>query len=198
MTYCATSLLVLLIPFTRTTRIREVFCIYIFIYFSNSCRLHWGGRSKYFSFENFYIYSQFLVYFLRTEIQSSHSVPSQDYTAVDLSNRCSRCVKARIVMVKSDPSSVVGCPDFLLFTFALIRGSPRFINCYYVIDVIRSAFDFLTFLSTNRHEPFFERLTNCDINNIFTVKCANIIECVLVPLMPMPNDLPISVCAQQQ
>ena len=62
-------------------------------------------------------------YFLRTEIKRSHSVPSQDYMMDDSSNRrfecaqkcscLSRCVRAHIVVVKSDPSSAVGFPDFL-------------------------------------------------------------------------------------
>ena len=54
---------------------------------------------------------------LRTGIKRSHSVPSQDYMADDSSNRCfkcsSRCVRARIVVVKSDPFSAVGFPDSL-------------------------------------------------------------------------------------
>ena len=47
---------------------------------------------------------------------------------------------------------------------------------------------FGTFLSTNRHEPCFERLTNYVGSNAnkfsLTVKCSCNIECMLVPLMP--------------
>ena len=47
---------------------------------------------------------------------------------------------------------------------------------------------FGAFFSTNRHEPFFEQLTNCvgsNVNKFFlTVKCSCNIECMLVPLMP--------------
>ena len=58
-------------------------------------------------------------YFVRMGIKRSHSVPSQNYTADDPPNRCfecskmSRCVRARIVVVKSDLSSAVDFPDFL-------------------------------------------------------------------------------------
>ena len=60
--------------------------------------------------------------FLRTGIKRTHPVPSQDYTADDSSNpwlsaqKCSclsRCMRARIIVVKSDPFSAVGFPDFL-------------------------------------------------------------------------------------
>ena len=63
-----------------------------------------------------------LVYFLRTGIKRSHSVPTQDYKVDDLLNdvlnaqKCScfsRCVRTRIVVEKSDPSSAVGFPDYL-------------------------------------------------------------------------------------
>lgn len=58
----------------------------------------------------------FLVCFLHTGRKRSHSMPSQDYTANDSSNRClgrscsclSWCVRDRIVMVKNDPSSADG------------------------------------------------------------------------------------------
>ena len=47
---------------------------------------------------------------------------------------------------------------------------------------------FGAFLSTNRHEPFFERLKNCVGSNankfLLTVKYSCNIECVLIPLMP--------------
>ena len=58
-----------------------------------------------------------LFYFLRMLIKRSHSVPSQDHTEDILSaQKCSclsQCVRARIVVVKGDPSSAVGFPDFL-------------------------------------------------------------------------------------
>ena len=47
-------------------------------------------------------------------INRSHSVPSQDYTADDLSNRCFESSKMQLFKpMKSDLCSAVGFPDFL-------------------------------------------------------------------------------------
>ena len=52
---------------------------------------------------------------------------------------------------------------------------------------------FWVFLSTNRHEPVFEQLTNCvgsNANKVFlTVKYSCNIECMLVPLMPKVDSI---------
>ena len=45
----------------------------------------------------------------------------------------------------------------LLFTFGLIRINPR---CHRLVSKHRDRI-FEAFLSTNRHKPFFKRLTNC-------------------------------------
>ena len=70
--------------------------------------------------------------------KKSHSVPSQDYTTNDSSNRCfecskcsclSRCVRARIVVVKSGQFSAVGFPDFLEVNWQTNGCVPLRIDC---------------------------------------------------------------------
>ena len=85
-------------------------------------------------------------------IARNHSVPSQDYTANDSSNRCfeclkmqlfeSMCARARIVVVKSDPSSAIvlrcssgtiaACPIFpkkqAIICLAVLRVGATFVG----------------------------------------------------------------------
>ena len=50
--------------------------------------------------------------------------------------------------------------SLLLFSFRLIRVNPQFITCHRRVSKYRYRM-VGAFLWTNRHEPFFERLTNC-------------------------------------
>ena len=62
----------------------------------------------------------------------------------------SRCVRVRIVVVKSDPSSAVGFPDFLEDNWQTITTCPVFpkkqaINC---LEVLRARATFVRFDSS--------------------------------------------------
>ena len=57
--------------------------------------------------------------------------------------------------------------DGLLFCFGVICIDPRFVTCDNFINVFWSTaiVFFPTFLYTNRHEPFYELLSNCAASN---------------------------------
>ena len=81
-------------------------------------------------------------YFLSMGIKRSHSMPSQDYTADNSSNRCFECSKTQLCesrhwLVKSDQSSAVDFPDFWEDNWQTNGCVPLRIDiCIYVVGFI--------------------------------------------------------------
>ena len=106
--------------FSKYSTLRSIhFCIHLNQLSKHFCHCDWGiSKHAFWTHQALLQMSKNVdlsFYFLRTGIKRSHSVPSQDYTADDSSNRCFECSKMQLFepSVKSDPSSAIGFPDFL-------------------------------------------------------------------------------------
>ena len=131
----------------------------------------------------------FSFYFLRTGRKRSHSVPSEDYTTDDSSNRCFKFSKMQLF----EPIALSCWRVIRLRRLVFLTSwettskqmvvNPRFITCHDVIDVFRS-----TAIVVLEH--FFrpidtilfwaiDKLCGIQCEQIFfTVKCSCNIECM--------------------